>query len=118
MTGLLTFFFSIVCILTILLILIQKGKGSLGMGNIGGSNQMLFGGSGGQDFFQKLTWFFGAILLAGSLGLALLKTKSYTEKTKFLDSVISKNSKKAVQDMTSNAPSTTDVSAEQNNQAE
>jgi preprotein translocase subunit SecG len=36
---------------------------------------MLFGGSGGQDFFQKLTWILGAIILFGSLGLSLLKVK-------------------------------------------
>ena len=59
----------------LLLILIQKGKGNMGLGNIGGGTQMLFGGSGGQDIFQKITWVLGAIFMAGSLMLAIMKTK-------------------------------------------
>lgn len=73
--GLLSFLFALCLIVIILLILIQKGKSSIGLGNIGGNNQMLFGGSGGQDFFQKLTWVLGAILIFGSLGLAIWKAK-------------------------------------------
>ena len=72
--GLFTIMFSISCILLILIILAQKGKGSLGLGALGGGSQMLFGGSGGQDLFQKITWTLGAIFLGGSLILALLKT--------------------------------------------
>lgn len=47
----------------------------MGLGNLGGGTQMLFGGSGGQDIFQKITWFLGAIFIAGSLLLAIMKTK-------------------------------------------
>lgn len=57
-------------------ILIQKGKGSLGLGSMGGGTQMLFGGSGGQDFFQKATWTMGALFMMGSLVLAIMKTSS------------------------------------------
>ena len=77
--GLLTFLFSFSCLLLILLILVQKGKGSLGIGTLGGGSQMLFGSSGGQDLFQKITWVLGAILIGGSLGLAILKSKRSTE---------------------------------------
>lgn len=73
--GLLSFVFAFSAILLILLILIQKGKGSIGIGTMGGGSQMLFGGSGGQDIFQKATWVLGAILIFGSLGLAVLKSK-------------------------------------------
>ncbi len=73
--GLLSFLLALSTLLMILLILVQKGKGSLGLGNLGGGNQMLFGGSGGQDIFQKITWGLGAILILGSLGLAIWKTK-------------------------------------------
>lgn len=73
--GLLSFLFGLVCVLIILLVLIQKGKSSLGIGNLGGSQQMLFGGSGGQDIFQKTTWVLGAILILGSLGLATTKAR-------------------------------------------
>lgn len=74
--GLLVTLYIFVGFLLILLIFIQKGKGSLGLGNIGGSNQMLFGGSGGQDIFQKATWVLGALFMAGSLLLALMKAGS------------------------------------------
>ncbi len=72
--GFLSFLFCFSSVILILLVLIQKSKGSLGMGSLGGGSQMLFGGSGGQDIFQKTTWVLGLILVFGSLGLAILKT--------------------------------------------
>lgn len=62
--------------LLITIILIQKGKGSIGIGNFGGQTQMLFGGSGGQDLFQKITWFLGVIFMTGSLVLSLMRASS------------------------------------------
>lgn len=73
--GLIATLFAIIALFTILLILMQKGKGGMGLGSMGGSNQFLFGSSGGQDLFQKMTWILGAILIFGSLGLAIWKTK-------------------------------------------
>ncbi len=73
--GFLSFLFFLSLIIMVLLILVQKGKDSLGLGSLGGGNQMLFGSGGGQDFFQKSTWVLGAILIFGSLGLAIWKTK-------------------------------------------
>jgi preprotein translocase subunit SecG len=72
--GLLVTIYAIVCLLLVLIILVQKGKGSTGLGAIGGGSQMLFGGSGGQDIFQKITWVLGAIFIAGSLLLSLMKS--------------------------------------------
>ncbi len=46
----------------------------MGLGAFGGGTQMLFGGSGGQDLFQKITWGLGAAFLFGSLLLALMKS--------------------------------------------
>lgn len=83
--GLLVSLFTISCFMLILLILIQKGKGSMGLGNLGGSAQMLFGGSGGQDLFQKVTWGLGAFFMFGSLVLALMKTQNYN-KSRYLES--------------------------------
>lgn len=68
--------FVISCLTLILLVLIQKGKGSMGLGSMGGGTTMLFGGSGGQDLFQKITWALGAILMGGSLLLGLMKSSS------------------------------------------
>lgn len=75
--GLLVTLLIFVCILLILVILIQQGKGGIGLGSFGGGAQMLFGGSGGQDIFQKITWTLGAIFMIGSLGLFLLGSKSH-----------------------------------------
>lgn len=68
-------FFVLAAILLILLVFIQKSKSSLGLGAMGGGTQLLFGGSGGQDIFQKSTWALGALLLGGSLVLSWAKTQ-------------------------------------------
>lgn len=73
--GFLVFLFLCISFLMILVILIQKGSGGLGLGNIGGSNMTLFGGSGGQDVFQRITWFFAAFFMGGSLLLSIMKTQ-------------------------------------------
>jgi len=73
--GFLLTLFIFVCFLLILVILVQQGKGGLGLGSIGGGAQMLFGGSGGQDLFQKITWTLGAIFMAGSFILFVLGAK-------------------------------------------
>jgi preprotein translocase subunit SecG len=75
MFGLLMFFFILLCLFLAIFILIQQGKGDMGLGSLGGSTQMLFGGSGGQSFFEKTTWFLGAVFMLGALGLAVLKSK-------------------------------------------
>jgi len=73
--SLLTFLYGFMCFLIVILILVQRGKGNMGLGNMGGNNQMLFGSSGGQDIFQKATWILCALLLGGSLALSVLKGK-------------------------------------------
>jgi protein translocase, SecG subunit len=75
LVGLLTALLIIDGLLLVLFILIQKGKGDMGLGALGGGAQTLFGGSGGQDLFQKITWVLAAIFMAGSLGLSVLKSK-------------------------------------------
>jgi preprotein translocase subunit SecG len=47
----------------------QKGKGGLGLG-----------GLGGQDLFQKITWVLGSIFMVGAMVLSLMKS---TEHKKF-----------------------------------
>ena len=72
-TFLLTLYI-IVCVFLVLIVLIQKGKSSIGLGGLGGGGQALFGGGGGQDIFQKITWILVGIFLLGSLTLSLMKT--------------------------------------------
>jgi preprotein translocase subunit SecG len=85
--GFLVTLFVILCFLLMAIILIQKSKGSLGIGNSGGGMQMLFGGSGGQNLFQKITWFMGALFMLSSLLLALYKSQQF--QTGFLDRLAS-----------------------------
>ena len=47
--GFLLTLYLINCFLLVLIILLQKGKGGLGLGGLGGGAQMIFGGGGGQD---------------------------------------------------------------------
>lgn len=75
--GFLLTLYIILGIFLVLIILIQKGKSSMGIGAMGGGSQMLFGGSGGQDIFQKVTWVLVALFLSGSLVLSLMKMNKY-----------------------------------------
>lgn len=74
--NILVLLFVILCLFLIFLVLLQKSKSSMGLGSLGGGAQMLFGGSGGQDFFQKSTWILGVIFMAGSLILAMMNRPS------------------------------------------
>lgn len=69
------FLFVLLSIILVLFILIQQGKGDMGLGSLGRGGQTLFGGSGGQDFFEKTTWIMGALFMVGALGITILKTK-------------------------------------------
>lgn len=75
--GFLLTLYIINCILLVLVILIQQGKGGLGIGALGGGSQMLFGGSGGQDLFQKITWTLAVLYMVGSLGLSIMRTREF-----------------------------------------
>ncbi len=72
--GFLLTLFVFVCLLLVAFVLIQQSKGSMGLGAMGGGSQMLFGGSGGQDVFQKITWTLGALFMGGSLVLSIMKS--------------------------------------------
>lgn len=83
--GLLTTLFVILCIILIFIILLQKGKGGTGLfSNMGNANVKLFGGSGGQDLFQKITWVLGFLFLGGSLGLALMRSRGTLSSSRVL----------------------------------
>ena len=67
--------FVILSILLAVVILIQPGKGDMGLGSIGSGSQVLFGGSGGRSFFEKVTWVMAALFILGALGLSLIKSR-------------------------------------------
>lgn len=75
--GLLVALFVIMCFFLVIIILVQQSKGGMGIGAMGGSTQMLFGGSGGQDLFQKITWVLVAFFMLGSLALSLMRSTEY-----------------------------------------
>lgn len=70
-----TSLYGFLCLFIVLMVLIQKGKGNMGLGNVGSGSQMLFGGSGGQDVLQNITWVCCGLLLCGSLVLAIARVK-------------------------------------------
>ena len=76
--------FIILCVFLALFVLIQQGKGDLGVSNLSGSHK-LFGGSGGQNFFERATWFLGALFVFGALGLSILKSRE--DRSSILDGV-------------------------------
>jgi len=56
------------CLLLVSFVLIQQGKGDMGLGSLSRGTQAVFGGSGGANFFETSTWTMGAFFM----GLALL----------------------------------------------
>lgn len=76
MTPLIIAIHLIACILMILVILMQSGKGASMGAAFGGSNQTLFGSSGGSTFFNKLTTSIAVIFMLTSLTLAYISANS------------------------------------------
>jgi len=108
MYTILMIFFVFLCFILAGFVLIQQGKGDLGLGSLGG-NQALFGGSGGQEFFERATWIMGAMFILGALGLTILKSREL--RTSVLSGVKVKKSalKKPVSDLDTKALPQTDT---------
>jgi preprotein translocase subunit SecG len=85
--GLLYTLFVLLCFFIVFVILLQKSKGSLGLVGSFGSANVLFGGSGGQDIFQKITWTAVALFMGGSLVLSILKNRS-VRKSRYLEEAV------------------------------
>ena len=63
----------VVCILLILIVLLQTGKGAdIGAAFGGGSSQTLFGSAGPAGFFTKITTGVAVIFMITSIGLAYI----------------------------------------------
>jgi preprotein translocase subunit SecG len=76
MRIILTFIHVVTCIILILVILLQKGKGADMGAAFGGSSQTVFGSSGAMPFLQKLTTVIAIVFMLSSLGLSLFKSNS------------------------------------------
>ena len=64
------------CILLVLVVLIQSGKGAEISTSFAGSSQTVFGSSGGANFFTRFTSVAAAIFMATSLTLTLMGGQS------------------------------------------
>ncbi|MBS1958206.1 MAG: preprotein translocase subunit SecG [Bdellovibrionales bacterium] len=63
-------------VLLVIAVLLQAGKGAEISATFGGSSQTVFGSSGGQNFFQKLTYGLAAVFMVTSLVLTILPGKT------------------------------------------
>ncbi len=64
----------VVCVIMILIVLLQGGKGAEMGAAFGGASQTVFGSSGPTDFLGKLTTWSAAIFMVTSLSLAYLSS--------------------------------------------
>ena len=80
--GMLTVLHVIVCVLMIMIILLQKGKGAeMGAAFGGGYSQTLFGSAGPIGFLNKLTTAVAVFFMLTSLLLAFLAVNAPTTKS-------------------------------------
>ena len=68
----------VTCVVMILVILLQSGKGAEISASFGGSSQTVFGASGGANFFTKFTAGAAVIFMVTSIALTLLKANEQT----------------------------------------
>jgi preprotein translocase subunit SecG len=76
MQTLITVIHIFTCVLLVLVVLIQSGKGAEISTSFAGSSQTVFGSSGGANFFTRLTSGAAAVFMATSLILTLLGGQS------------------------------------------
>jgi preprotein translocase subunit SecG len=63
------------CVLLILIVLIQSGKGAEISASFGGSSQTVFGSSGGANFFTRLTTILAGIFMLTSVTLTMIANR-------------------------------------------
>lgn len=67
----------ILCLILVLLVMIQSGKGAEISASFGGSSQTVFGSSGGANFFTRFTGAVAALFMVTSVSLTLLHNQSH-----------------------------------------
>ncbi len=83
--DLLILFHISLCIILVVIILLQKGKGADIGAVFGGTSQTLFGGTGATSFLQKLTILIAAGFILTSLGLSIFL--GHARKSSVMDKV-------------------------------
>ena len=98
-------------VLLVIAVLLQSGKGAEISASFGGSSQTVFGSSGGQNFFQKLTYGLAAVFMLTSLVLTILPGK--TKKSVFEGYTPTTPASAPVTPVTTAPSTTTPAAAEQ-----
>jgi len=77
LTSLLLGFHILICIVLIIVVLLQAGKGSsMGLSFGGGASQTVFGSSGGKNFFARLTTGLAVVFMVTSIVLSIVSSHS------------------------------------------
>ena len=71
-------FFCFIAIFIIFIVSVQKSQGGFFSGQNNNDSSIVFGGSGGMELFQKITWILGFFLMFGTLFLSIYKTRLST----------------------------------------
>ncbi len=67
----------LVCVVLILVVLLQAGKGStVGLSFGGGASQTVFGSSGGKNFFARLTTALAIVFMTTSILLSVASSRT------------------------------------------
>lgn len=64
------------CLILVLVVLIQSGKGAEISASLGGSSQTVFGSSGGANFFTRFTAGTATLFMVTSIALTLLSAQA------------------------------------------
>ncbi len=91
----------VVCLVLILVVLLQAGKGANMGAAFGGSSQTVFGSSGAGTFLGKLTTLVAAVFMLTSLTLSYF---SVSKGTSIMDTVSRPETKKAAPQPTTQQP--------------
>lgn len=76
-TSLLLGFHILVCLVLIIVVLLQAGKGSsMGLSLGGGASQTVFGSSGGKNFFARLTTGLAVVFMLTSILLSIFSSRA------------------------------------------
>ncbi len=75
--GVLWAFHILICVVLIVVVLLQAGRGStMGLSFGGGASQTVFGSSGGKNFFARLTTGLAIVFMVTSILLSILSSRA------------------------------------------
>lgn len=93
METFLTVLHVVVCVVLVLAVLVQSGKGAEVSASFGGSSQTVFGSSGGANFFTKFTAVLAGVFMLTSIALTIIGSDS--RKSVFESGILPKTTEEA-----------------------